>query len=234
MEIQFFLVVNLLHFSPEERLQPQTFAPLIPPTALRLWAPPVSARLLLHYLPFGVATSGHWFGAATSPPASWRRSWAFMEQVTGFPGAGPGHLWSRSPAFLAQVRFFVGDLRRKSFLCGLWWRKSPTFFRTCAKQEWTCAKQEWTCAKKEGGLRQARMDLRQARMDLRQKGWRLEPGRLGTCIAPYRPCNRLGLPAKKIERLQAFDFQLLDFVGVVLAGHKDRDDECFAAGLEVA
>ena len=191
MEIQFFLVVNLLHFSPEERLQPQTFAPLIPPTALRLWAPPVSARLLLHYLPFGVATSGHWFGAATSPPASWRRSWAFMEQVTGFPGAGP---------------FFCGGPAPQIFPLWPLVAQVPNLFS----------------------------DLRQARMDLRQKGWRLEPGRLGTCIAPYRPCNRLGLPAKKIERLQAFDFQLLDFVGVVLAGHKDRDDEGLAAGLEVA
>ena len=118
MEIQFFLVVNLLHFSPEERLQPQTFAPLIPPTALRLWAPPVSARLLLHYLPFGVATSGHWFGAATSPPASWRRSWAFMEQVTGFPGAGPFFCGGPAPQIfplwplVAQVPNLFSDLRQ--------------------------------------------------------------------------------------------------------------------------
>jgi hypothetical protein len=184
VEIQFFLVVNLLRFSPEERLQPQTFAPLIPPTALRLWAPPVSARLLLHYLPFGVATGGHWFGAATSPPASWRRSWAVMEQVTGFPGAGPGHLWSRSPAFLAQVRFFVGDLRRKSFLCGLWWRKSPTFFRTCAK--------------KEGGLRQARMDLRQKGRGPAPSKNGPAPKRKGACAKQEWTCAKKGRgPAPK-------------------------------------
>ena len=88
-----------------------------------------------------------------------------LQPLLRLPGAGPGHLWSRSPAFLAQVRFFVGDLRRKSFLCGLWWRKSPTFFRTCAK--------------KEGDLRQARMDLRQARMDLRQKGREPAPSKNG-------------------------------------------------------
>ena len=159
MEIQFFLVVNLLHFSPEERLQPQTFAPLIPPTALRLWAPPVSARLLLHYLPFGVATSGHWFGAATSPPASWRRSWAFMEQVTGFPGAGPFFCGGPAPQIfplwplVAQVPNLFSDLRQARMDLRQKGRgPAPKRKGACAKQEWTCAKQEWTCAKKDGDL----------------------------------------------------------------------------------
>ena len=145
MEIQFFLVVNLLHFSPEERLQPQTFAPLIPPTALRLWAPPVSARLLLHYLPFGVATSGHWFGAATSPPASWRRSWAFMEQVTGFPGAGPFFCGGPAPQIfplwplVAQVPNLFSDLRQKG--------RGPA-----PSKNGPAPKGKGTCAKKDGDL----------------------------------------------------------------------------------
>ena len=197
MEIQFFLVVNLLHFSPEERVQPQTFAPLIPPTALRLWAPPVSASLLLHYLPFGVATSGHWFGAATSPPASWRRSWAFMEQVTGFPGAGPFFCGGPAPQIfplwplVAQVPNLFSDLRQKGR------GPAPSKNGPAPKRKGTCAKQEWACAKKEGDLRQARMDLRQARMDLRQKGWRLEPGRLGPASPLTAPATVLAFRLKK-------------------------------------
>ena len=43
---------------PEEKLLRKSFASLVPPTALRLWAPPVQ-----------VATGGHCFAVATSPPA---------------------------------------------------------------------------------------------------------------------------------------------------------------------
>ena len=144
----------------------------------------------------------------------------FLAQVLGIYGAGHRLSWRRSV-------FLWGTCAANLSSVASGGASPQPFFGPAPSKNGPAPKRKGTCAKKEGGLRQARMDLR-------QKGWRLEPGRLGTCIAPYRPCNRLGLPAKKIERLQAFDFQLLDFVGVVLAGHKDRDDECLAAGLEVA
>ena len=46
-------------------------------------------------------------------------------------GAGENLDWRRWDAFLAQVRFLVGDLRRKSGVCGLLWRRSHLFFHTC-------------------------------------------------------------------------------------------------------
>ena len=48
----------------------------------------------------------------------WRRWAPFLVQV--------------SPS-LAQVRFLVGDLHRKTVSYALQWRRSPSFFLTCAK-----------------------------------------------------------------------------------------------------
>ncbi len=43
------------------------------------------------------------------------------------------------PQYLAQVSFWLVDLRRKSSLYALKWRRSPTQNQTCAILGWTCA-----------------------------------------------------------------------------------------------
>ena len=77
-----------------------------------------------------------------------------MAQVLPLHGAGPAGCWRRSPhcsrpaplygrrssggwrrssGFLAQVSFYRWDLRRKCGFCAFQWRRTPPFFRTCAR-----------------------------------------------------------------------------------------------------
>ena len=41
--------------------------------------------------------------------------------------------WRRSRGLLAQVSFYRWDLRRKCGFCAFQWRRTPPFFRTCAR-----------------------------------------------------------------------------------------------------
>jgi hypothetical protein len=55
-----------------------------------------------------------------------------MAQVSLPHGSGAGYYWRKCRVLLAQVWFWGGDLRRKTGICALQWRRSPPYFHTCA------------------------------------------------------------------------------------------------------
>ena len=98
------------------------------------------SRFALHSGP-SHCPARHCFAITASqraPPPTRVRGWTRLREGTPFLGAGPPPLGAGTPflaqvpLLLAQVRFFTGDLRRKTGICALPWRRSAT-------DNWTCA-----------------------------------------------------------------------------------------------